>query len=155
MSTSKPALPRGIRNKNPGNLRHAVTSHCKSSLLDKFAVFETSGDGLANLALLCWQFYFQHSLRTPFAFVSRYAPASENDVTLYVGIVCKYLRIDPSKAKSADMKLQNDWALIDLMRAIVHVENGPPPLGHSLSGEWCGPYDLAASVARAQSWLNP
>jgi len=139
-------VPRGIRNNNPGNLRNPVLQSPGAVIVDGFARFRLLQDGLDNLAHLCHVYYHAHHIHTVLAFVERYAPSSENDVASYAAVLASHLRIPERKVASQDMRLDLSWHMLDLLRGIIHVENGPPPSRLSIGGEWCGMLELHRAI---------
>lgn len=140
--TNNNDVPKGIRNNNPGNLRAPVIHSPGAVVVNGFARFRTLADGLDNLAHLAHVYYNVHRVHTVEAFIDRYAPPIENETSSYIAEICHWLRIPRERAGSQDMRLDLSWRMLDLMRGIIHVENGPPPGRHSIGGEWCGMLEL-------------
>lgn len=144
--------PRGIRNNNPGNLRSAVGPDFKTTLVDGFAHFETMENGCRSLFYLINQYYTHLGLRTLDAFIGRYAPASENDVAMYVREVGKRLALNPLSIRTTDLFLNRPWRAIDMARAIIAIECGQAPASIASAPEWIGPSTLADALRNTGKW---
>ena len=77
---TKAPLPIGIRNNNPGNLRQNYSVSYPTVLNEGFAQFRSITDGAQAMVALLWHYYNDLHLTTLDEIISRYAPASENDV---------------------------------------------------------------------------
>lgn len=146
---SKATLPKGIRNNNPGNLRRGIIPEVPSKVIDGYAVFRNPEDGLYELARLLLGYYHSPGMRTVWDFISRYAPPSENDTAHYAAIVTSWMHLPVGSEKTRDVALNNAWHLLDMMRAIIHVECGPVPEKLSIGGEWFSAPELWAAIERA------
>lgn len=142
---TKPQLPLGIRNNNPGNLRHGIIPEIKSHVIKGFAVFQTTHDGLTELAYWLKREFGAPGKHTLKSVMFKYAPPSENDSVRYLKFVSAYVRMSEEQASKRLIQNPDDWFLFDCMRAIVMFENGYPPRGLSIGGEWFS----AASIWRA------
>ena len=90
--------PRGIRNKNPGNLRYGRFAKSHGAIGQDpagFAIFPTMQAGKAAMADLL-QSYRHHGVDTISAMVSKYAPSSENNTAAYISDVARQTGIDPN-----------------------------------------------------------
>jgi hypothetical protein len=134
-----PRLPRGLRNRNPGNIRAGF--ECWEGQIgrdaDGFCTFARDEDGIRALAKLLLGYYRRHGLDTVRAIIHRYAPASENDTAAYVTSVARRLGV------RAEARLQVDEPamLAALVKAIIRHENG-------VAGAYPGEV-IAAGVGRA------
>lgn len=100
---------RGIRNKNPFNIKKSSNNWLGKVISDKdptFEVFDTLEHGLrAGIKLLVN--YIKHGYDTPSKIISRFAPPCENVTTSYIHYVCvndnnrRYLA-DDDKLSSLD-----------------------------------------------------
>lgn len=152
MSGPSYALPRGIRNNNPGNLRAAAGPDFKTTIEAGFAKFDSMSDGVTSLIWLIHSYYNHLGLRTLPAFVSRYAPATENDVRAYELAMVKRLRINPLALATTDLQLGRVWRVIDFTRALIEVECGPAPNDQWFFGEWISPNTLMNAMERVGKW---
>lgn len=114
--------PRGERNNNPGNIRlGSVRWQGQVDGTDPaFVTFATPQDGIRALAKLLRNYQTIHGLRTVRAIINRYAPASENNTSAYVGAVASAMGVSPD----APIDLNNDATLSQLVAAIIAHENG-------------------------------
>ncbi|HAU29793.1 MAG TPA: structural protein [Rhodospirillaceae bacterium] len=120
-------MPRGIRNNNPGNLRRSrdVWKGLSKEQADpEFCQFITAHDGLRALAIVLLNYQKRHKLGTVRKILTRFAPASENNLSAYIDSVCTRLGKWPDD--QIDLMGNRQW-LADLMSAIVRHENGIQP----------------------------
>jgi hypothetical protein len=122
------ATPRGIRNKNPGNLRYSSSWNWKgvAGVDDKqFAIFESAEWGLYHFAKQLER-YKKRGLDTLAKIIPIYAPKSDNnDEAAYIRSVEVQTGID----KNTVLDLQDRVVLEKLMRAFTRHEQGMPPNG--------------------------
>ncbi len=115
-------LPRGIRNHNPGNIRHGGGNWqglAAEQADPAFCTFTSPVYGLRALACVLLNYQRKHRLKTLYAILNRYAPAVENDTGSYIAHVARRMGID--QTTSVDVAKN----LMPLMQAIVAHENGP------------------------------
>lgn len=141
-------LPLGIRNNNPGNLRRATVADTQSVIVNNFAVFRSTSDGLLNLAHMIRRHINSPEGMTLLGFVHLYAPPSENNTLAYVALIERYLRRVPGTASMCKMSILKDWDVLDLMRGIIRMENGIPPRAFDVGGEWFAPNELWAAIQK-------
>lgn len=122
--------PRGLRNFNPGNIRHgdAWQGLAPKQPDPDFATFREPLYGLRAMAKVLLAYSTLHGRRTVRAIVSRWAPASENDTDAYVAMVSRAMGVDPD----VPLDLTKDAVLSDLMRAMIRHENGVQPYDPAL-----------------------
>lgn len=119
------ALPRGIRNNNPGNIRfNSANDWDGQAGRDSagFAVFDSSKWGLRALAKLLRN-YHRSGLTTIAQIIGRYAPANENNTGAYIDSVAYALAESPA----GYLDLDDPEIITALMAAIVKHENGFNP----------------------------
>jgi hypothetical protein len=112
---------RGLRNKNPGNLR--ANGFTGSLGVDPrgYAVFDTLHHGIRAAARQL-DLYGKRGLNTVRMIVSTWAPASENDTEAYIAAVCRAV------GRPADGRLLLDESThLALLRAIFRHELGAAP----------------------------
>lgn len=145
--------PRGIRNHNPGNIRHA-----KGTRWQGMAAHQTDPDfvqyanprwGIRAIArvLITYQDKRKAADGTPIDtvrdIIQRWAPPNENNTDAYTNSVARALSLNPDTAAI-------DVYDIDIMRALVTVivrhENGPGPLP---GGRWYGEALITDGLALA------
>lgn len=136
MSNSQ-RIPRGIKNRNPGNIRRGSAKWRGLAAVQSdpdFCVFETPHWGLRALAKLLLTYRLRHELKTVRQMIGRWAPPNENDTGSYVAFVAKSLGLKPDAQIPIDL-----WP--SLVAAIVRHENGQQPY---TAGQ------IAAAVAAAR-----
>jgi hypothetical protein len=120
------ATPRGIRNKNPMNVRYnAANNWDGQSGKDSanFAQFESVHYGIRAGAKLLRNYQSMHGLNTIREILSRYAPTEENDTESYIQSVAQKMKVTPDSY----LALSSDFVLIPLVQAIIKHENGVNP----------------------------
>lgn len=115
---------RGIRNNNPGNLRHNDQwLGLRAEQTDgDFCQFESMAYGCRALIKTLRTYHERHGLCTISSMIRRWAPPCENNTDAYVKFVSGY--VGEQSHKKLDFK--KDPALYALMgMAIAKMENGP------------------------------
>lgn len=112
----------GERLNNPGNIErnHIVWDGQDTTYRGRFCKFTYPVFGLRAMAILLWTYWSRRGLKTPRKIINRYAPPSENNTQKYIDDVCAKLSCWPDQ--EIDLTQQN--RMIDLMRAMVHKEQG-------------------------------
>jgi hypothetical protein len=126
------SLPRGIRNNNPGNLRHGekwqgMTDEQTDSAFIQFASPQFGIRALAKVLLT----YYRGKpakggrpavpgINTVRQIIARWAPPTENDTGAYVASVARALRVDPDQP----IVLTDRAVMQPLVLAIISHENG-------------------------------
>ena len=122
-------LPRGIRNKNPGNIKLGTAW---DGLADEqsdpvFCIFKESVWGIRALMRILLVYRFHHKKQTTEDIIARWAPPSENDTDAYIKFVC-----DKTGFKPMD-KLDNSMEhYLPLIKSIIKMENGVQPFDDEL-----------------------
>lgn len=116
---------RGLRNRNPGNLRHSPAIAWNGELepdADGFCRFDSVQHGLRALCLdLATK--WGRGLTTVRRIIEVYAPPSENPTAVYVTAVCAALGVKPDER----IDLSEVGTLALLAKAIVRRECGSFP----------------------------
>lgn len=126
-------LPRGIRNSNPGNIRHSRTMWQGESAQQfdpQFVTFEAPVWGLRAIVKIM-RTYAGRGLRTIRQIVTRWAPPSENDTEAYIESVCANVGAGPD----VEIDVGNADVLVAIVKAIVWHENGIQPYPDALIRE--------------------
>lgn len=118
-------VARGIRNNNPGNIRHGEKWE---GLSDKqtdssFCIFVSPEYGIRALAKVLQTYYKKYQLNTVKKIISRYAPPNENETESYIKSVANQLGV----ASDEVIDLSSVAVLAVLLRAIIRHENGEQP----------------------------
>lgn len=127
-------LPRGIRNRNPGNIRRGNTRYKGETQGSDtaFKSFVSMEWGYRAIFVLLHTYAVRHGLNTIRGMISRYAPAQENDTAGYIETVSKHSSIEANRQvdtlSAADM--------IPIVTAISRVENGTPPNEAQIRRGW-------------------
>ncbi|MBW5406401.1 hypothetical protein ACISK3_07875 [Morganella morganii] len=123
---------RGLRNKNPGNLRDANNKiGLQGNGDDTMAVFASDRDGLAAMSRQLMLDAEKGKNRIA-DYIEKYAPASENNTAEYIKSVSKQTGYDPYES----LDMHNPDVLAKLMNAMIRVENGAQPF--SYQDVWSG-----------------
>jgi hypothetical protein len=120
------AEPRGIRNRNPGNIRRSGDRWKGLAPLQSdpaFFVFETPLWGIRAMAVILRSYQRRLGLKSLTQFIRRWAPAGENDTAGYVAAVSKTMGV----GSRAHLDLRDGGTLRALIAAIIHQENGQQP----------------------------
>lgn len=114
---------RGLRNNNPGNIRHGEPWDGLSVTQDDphFATFISPEYGIRAMAKVLTNYQQLYGLNTVRQWISRWAPPGENDTAAYVAAVAGRLGVSP------DAPISVKGALPVLIPAIIQHENGLNP----------------------------
>lgn len=121
-------LPRGLRNNNPGNIRHNpdipwLGTVPEEEKKDKtFEEFKSMAYGYRALLKLLRNYRKLHGMQTIKDIIHRYAPPVENNTDGYVQRVCKEMGVAPDYIPDIDDR----ETMCSLAAAISEVENGVP-----------------------------
>ena len=122
-------LPRGIRNHNPGNIRHSKARWRGLSALQPdqdFVSFISPEFGIRALMRVLLTYQAKHKLQTVHALIHRWAPPIENNSMAYAEAVARALGV----SVEAKIDLGQEDILIKMARAIIRHENGRAPRGY-------------------------
>ena len=119
--------PRGIRNNNPGNIRHGQNwqgLNPNGKKIDPyFCVFQTPVAGIRALAKVLINYKKLYGLNTVRQIISRYAPPNENQTTAYIQSVAKQLGVYPDTI----IDIEERGVLTVFIKAVSRMENGIQP----------------------------
>jgi len=115
--------PRGIRNNNPGNIRHGDSWQglAPEQPDSAFCTFVSPAYGIRAMGRILRNYQRKYGLNTVRGIISRWAPPTENDTEAYVLHVAEKLGV------GADDAIDVDSLLAPLVGAIIHHENGQCP----------------------------
>lgn len=120
------ALPRGIRNHNPGNLRRSADpwQGLATTQTDaEFFQFASAKWGIRALARTLIAYQDRVGLRNIKQMIGRWAPPVENDTGAYVRVVAAAVGVGPEERIDV-----HDYAVLrPLVLAIIKHENGQQP----------------------------
>lgn len=114
---------RGIRNNNPGNLRHGSKwdGLAATQTDPDFCQFVTMAKGCRALIKTLRTYVERHGLRTVRGIVNRWAPPVENNTSAYVRSVAAAVRHDADEPLNFEA---DPLLFLDLAKAIARHENG-------------------------------
>jgi hypothetical protein len=119
--------PRGIRNNNPGNIRH-VAANAWLGLANPpsdgaFCIFTEAKWGIRAMARLFRNYQRNNNLHTVEGVINRWAPPIENNTSAYVNHVARALKVSPSDR----IDLSQESVMLDLVKVVTLHENGINP----------------------------
>lgn len=118
--------PRGIRNNNPGNIRHSADPWQGLSPQQTdaaFLQFQTPEHGIRAIVRTLHTYRDRHGLTTPEGIIGRWAPPNENNTNAYVDFVAQQL----GRGRADALDLNDERTVLALTRAIIQKENGRVP----------------------------
>lgn len=149
----RPDTPRGIRNYNPGNIRHTPSVRWQGMAAtqgdDEFVQFNGPRWGIRAIArvLITYQDKRRAAdgsrIDSVREIIERWAPALENDTDAYVRQVASALGVGPDDETVDVYRFTTMRALV---LAIIRHENGSGPLP---GGAWYGDTTIADGLALA------
>jgi hypothetical protein len=117
---------RGIRNNNPGNIRHGANwvglSDYQSDAA--FCRFKSPEYGIRAMCKILINYKRKYKLNTVRGIISRWAPPNENDTEAYIKSVCDKLHV---YSPDAEIDTEQQEPLLLLATAIIQHENGINP----------------------------
>lgn len=117
------SIIRGIRNNNPGNIRHGQPwQGLREVQTDSgFAQFVSMEYGIRALCKTLFTYADKYGLRNVAGIVSRWAPpADKNDTPAYIKFVSGQMGVNPLQ----EFNVRDPELLFKLVRAIIRQENG-------------------------------
>ena len=131
----RPETPRGIRNFNPGNIRHVKGTRWQGMSANQndtaFVQFTGPQWGIRAIARTLITYQDKHDLRTIRQIIGRWAPPNENNTESYIRQVATRLGVSPD----ARIDVYDYHTMRGLAEAIIRHENGSGPLSQ---GNWYG-----------------
>lgn len=117
-------MSRGIRNNNPGNIRHGASNWqgMSSAQTDKdYIQFDDPVYGIRAIAKLLKNYQTRYGLNTVAEIINRWAPPSENITGAYVKHVAEVAGVKP------DQEILIDDYMRPVILTIIQHENGRQP----------------------------
>jgi hypothetical protein len=116
--------PRGIRNNNPGNIRHGqpwqgLASTQTDSSFDQFVSAQYGIRAIMKIMMT----YHNEGLDTIEKIINKWAPTNENNTSAYVAAVATAVNISPTAA----VDIHDTTLMADIIGAIIMHENGQQP----------------------------
>lgn len=119
-------LPRGVRENNPGNIRHSKSKWqgMASVQNDKeFVTFTDAKYGIRAIAVILTNYGEKYGLDTVQEVISRWAPPEENNTNAYAKLVADALGVGPED----HIDIHDPDVMRVLVKAIIKQENGSVP----------------------------
>ena len=118
--------PRGIRNNNPGNIKHNPANKWRGASVNQtdstFVRFDSPVMGIRAMVKVLKTYYYQYGLTTVQQIIPRWAPSEDrNDVGAYISSVVSQSGI------KADQQLKWPDDIERVVMAIIRHENGIQP----------------------------
>ena len=124
--------PRGIRNNNPGNIRHGQNWQGLNpdgrNIDPAFCVFKSPVFGIRSLAKVLMNYKKIHGLNTVRQIISRYAPPNENQTKAYIQTVAQQIGVYPDTI----IDIEERGILTVFIKAVIRMENGIQPYSDEL-----------------------
>ena len=124
--------PRGIRNNNPGNIRHGQNWQGLNpdgrNIDPAFCVFKSPVFGIRALAKVLMNYKKIHGLNTVRQIISRYAPPNENQTKAYIQTVAQQIGVYPDTI----IDIEEHGILTVFIKAVIRMENGIQPYSDEL-----------------------
>ncbi|OLF53783.1 structural protein [Pseudomonas chlororaphis] len=131
----RPEPPRGIRNFNPGNIRHVKGTRWQGMSANQndtaFVQFIDPRWGIRAIARTLITYQDKHGLRTVRLIIGRWAPPNENNTESYIRQVATRLGVSPEER----IDVYDYRTMRALTEAIIRHENGA---GSLPEGNWYG-----------------
>lgn len=118
--------PRGVRNRNPGNIRHSKVrwvGEADDQPDPDFVTFYNPEYGIRAMCLVLLSYQAYDGCKTIRQLISRWAPPSQNDTEAYVAEVSRACGLGPD----APANVQTVAVMRPLVEAIIRQENGEQP----------------------------
>ena len=119
-------LPRGIRNNNPGNIKHSTRYLWQGELLPpdgEYCRFDTSHNGLRAFGKNLHSYYTTDNCKSLTQIINRHAPDTENNTAAYISDVSDTLHVIPDTSYN----LTDTDKTLQLIKAMIKHENGYDP----------------------------
>lgn len=128
-------MSRGLRNRNPGNIRRSGVRYkgeCSRSTDAEFRQFESVEWGYRAMFVLLHTYSRRYGCRTLRDMISRYAPPSENDTAAYVRRVAAASHIGADEA----IDTLDGNTMTCIVAAMSEVENGAKAVAKDVLRGW-------------------
>ena len=116
-------MSRGLRNCNPGNIRHSKVHYLgevRPSQDSDFKQFETMAYGYRAMFVLVDSYRRRYALNTLRQMLNRYAPPSENFTEGYIRFVSQKTGILPDQ----ELNTRSERDMVPIISAMSEIENG-------------------------------
>lgn len=117
--------PRGVRNRNPGNIDYSPANRWQGQLKPdpaiekRFVRFDTPENGIRAMGKLLLTYQRKYGLRTVRGLIDRWAPNVENDTAAYIHAI----EVSSDTPSEAEIDLTKPCVMRGIVRAIIRHEN--------------------------------
>lgn len=128
-------MSRGLRNRNPGNLRHSrvrFKGEVTPSRDAEFKEFSSMSYGYRAMFVVLDSYRRRYGRNTIRTMIERYAPPSENFTDGYVRFIARRTGIAPDE--ELDTRAPRD--MIPVVAAMSEIENGVAPIMADIEAGW-------------------
>ncbi|MFI3248131.1 MAG: structural protein P5 [Rikenellaceae bacterium] len=128
-------LSRGIRNNNPGNIRHSSSpfrGEVRPSTDPAFKQFESMEWGYRAMFLVIHNYDQLYGINTLDRIIRRWAPAVENDTHAYIRAVANRLGV----SSSSYIDSLNHDTMTAMVGAMSRIENGVAAVEADVEAGW-------------------
>nr|WP_294596295.1 structural protein P5 [uncultured Rikenella sp.] len=127
-------MSRGLKNRNPGNIRQSPTRYKgeTASADPAFKTFESMAWGYRAMFVLLDTYKRRHGCDTLRKMIVRYAPPVENNTAAYIDTVATRSLVAPDSPISTD----NKEVMVPIIAAMSFVENGIPAVMADVESGW-------------------
>lgn len=131
-------MSRGLRNRNPGNIRLTQSreplyqGEKVPSSDPEFRQFESMEWGYRAMFVLLYTYEKRYGLRTPRSLIERWAPPSENHTEAYLRFVCERVGLRSDEQIST----RDKQVMIPFVAAMSQIENGRPARREEVVRGW-------------------
>jgi hypothetical protein len=122
--------PRGIRARNPGNIRKTATEWMGEieGFDPDFETFASAEYGIRAIAKILLTYHRKHHLKSVGAIISRWAPeADSNDTPQYIKTVSGWMGVEPDEPLDLESNPRGHLQLTALVQSIIRFEQGRKP----------------------------
>jgi hypothetical protein len=134
----KVTMSRGLRNHNPGNIRNSQRTEWSGELPSEdkkdsdFEEFIDDAHGYRALIKLLQNYRRLYGCRTISEFISRWAPAHENNTAGYINRVCREMQVPSTYVPD----INDEATMCAMAAAISQVENEVPAVMDDVRAGW-------------------
>lgn len=128
-------MSRGLRNCNPGNIRHSrskFVGEVRPSQDSAFKQFESMAYGYRAMFVLLDSYRRRYGLSNIRAMISRWAPPVENHTEGYIRFVAERSGIDAE----ATLDTRREQDMIPMVAAMSEIENGVKAVLSDVEAGW-------------------
>lgn len=127
-------MSRGLKNRNPGNIRRSATTYKgeTASTDPAFKAFESMAWGYRAMFVLLHTYRTRYGHRTLRDMIGRYAPPAENNTASYIHTVATSAGISPDRELDTD----DHHIMVKVVAGMSRVENGVAAVMPDVEAGW-------------------